>query len=315
VTKSINPLLGMASLGGVLLAWSFGPTLSKQVTTHPVVSCSVRMVVACLLQWAVCVALNLKPSPALLRKAALPGALFCVNNILFFMALGHASVATTSLLTSLQPIVVLFVAQPLFGERVTPWDVSWTVVALGGAAVAVIGANAGRNTVPTSAYGVVLGLGSMLAFSGYFLVGKLQNSHATEAPPNPFTYMTAILTSSAVTSLPFLFLWGRAGDVTRIDIDQATALGLVIVVPTIGHLFMTFSHRHVDASISSLVLLVQPISSALVAWWILQQRVVWAQAAGGVIVVAGIASVTLRRRSIAASATASSVTAGVVAAT
>lgn len=297
-----TPLLGAASLGAVLLAWSFGPTLSKQVTTHPVVSCAVRMVTAAVLQWMVCLVLKISPSRALLRKAALPGALFCINNIFFFVALGHASVATTSLLTSLQPIVVLFVAQPLFGERVTLWDVSWTVVALGGAAVAVIGANAGRKTVPTSALGVLFALGSMLAFSGYFLVGKLQNSHATEAPPNPFTYMTAILTSSAATSVPILLFWGRAGDVARINRHQAFALSLVIVIPTIGHLFMTFSHRHVDASVSSLVLLVQPITSALVAWWILHQRVVPAQGVGGLIVVAGIAAVTLRKRSRAAAA-------------
>ncbi len=291
-----NPLFGMLSLGVVLVTWSFGPTLSKQLTTFPLVSTAVRMVVAAAAQWLICLALRITPSRSVLRGAMIPGALFCINNILFFFALQHASVATTTLLTSLQPIMVLFVARPLFGERVTRWDVGWTVVSLCGAAVAVLGANANSKTVPTSALGASLGLASMLAFCGYFLSGKMQNSHHTNAAPNPFAYMTAILTWSAVTSLPFLLFSGHTSDLTRIDGAQAFALSLVIVIPTIGHVFLTFSHRHVDASVSALVLLVQPISSALIAWWILGQRVVLAQLLGGSIVVVGIGAVTLRRR-------------------
>jgi drug/metabolite transporter (DMT)-like permease len=292
----VNPMLGLFSLMVVLATWSFGPTLSKQVTTYPIVSSSVRMVVASSAQWLICLALGIAPSRKLLARAAIPGAMFCVNNVLFFFALQHASVATTSLLGSLQPIVVLFVARPLFKEQVTRWDVSWTVVSMLGAGVAVVGANRGGKTVPTTVLGAVLGVGSMLAFCGYFLAGKLHNSHDSGAAPNPFAYMTAILTSSAITSLPFLFVSGHAGDVAHIDRHQAFALSLVIVIPTIGHLFLTFSHRHVDASLSSLVLLVQPISSALIAWWILGQRLVPAQGIGGLIVIGGIAAVTLRRR-------------------
>jgi drug/metabolite transporter (DMT)-like permease len=295
-SRAINPWLGPASLLLVVITWSFGPTLSKQVTTFPVVSTSVRVIVAALVQWVICAALRITPSRAVLKSAALPGALFCVNNMLFFFALKHASVATTVLLASLQPIVVLFVAQPLFGERVTKWDVGWTLVSLGGAAVAVLGANAGAHTVHTSNLGAGFALASMLAFSGYFLLGKLHNSHHTDAAPNPFTYMTAVLTSSGLTSIPFLLLSGHVKDVAHITRHQAFGLSLVIVVPTIGHVFLTFAHRHVDASVSSLVLLVQPITSGLLAWWILRERLVQAQLVGGLIVIVGIAAVTLRKR-------------------
>jgi drug/metabolite transporter (DMT)-like permease len=300
-----NPLFGLLSLLVVLLTWSFGPTLSKQVTTYPMVSTSVRMVVAALVQWLICAALGIVPTKKLLRSAMVPGALFCINNTFFFFALQHASVANTALLGSLQPIVVLFAAQPLFGERVTAWDLSWTIVSLAGAAVAVIGANAGSQTVRTSALGAGFAIASMLSFCGYFLVGKLHNSHnsrnsrnsnRSEGAPNPFTYMTAILTWSAATSIPFLVLSGHVTDVAQITGQQALRLALVIVIPTIGHVFLTYSHRHVDASVSSLVLLIQPISSAFVAWWILQQQIVAAQLIGGFIVVAGIAAVTIRRR-------------------
>lgn len=296
--SAVKPVVGLLCLVGVLASWSFGPTLSKQVTTYPIVSSSVRMFLASSLQWAAALAFGIAPTRRLLRMTALPGALFCVNNILFFFALQHASVAATTLLASLQPIVVLFVAQPLFHEMVTRWDISWTAVSLLGAAIAVLGANRGGKAVPTTPLGAALSIASMLAFCGYFLAGKLHNSHGTETAPNPFTYMTAIFTWSAVTSLPFLILSGHAGDVPSINRNQFLGLLLVTVVPTIGHFFLTFSHRHVDASLSSLVLLIQPVTAAFVAWRVLGQSVVPAQGIGGVVVIAGIAAVTFRRRQL-----------------
>jgi drug/metabolite transporter (DMT)-like permease len=288
--------MGMASLAMVMLTWSFGPALSKRVTTPPLVSVFYRMTIAAVVQWVFCLVLRRPPSLALLRRTFLPGALFALNNLLFFNALAHASVANTTLLVSLQPVLVLLLARPLFGEVVRRWDVGWTAVALVGVAIAVLGANAKGKTRPTEWVGVLLALCSMLAFATYFLLAKYENARADRDPPHPLTYMTAIITAGAITSVPFVVIGGKAAALTKVTHKQWVALALVIVVPTIGHLFMTFAHRHIDAKVSSLVLLIQPVTSALIAWWLVHQPVVWAQAIGGAIVVASIAAVTLRPR-------------------
>jgi drug/metabolite transporter (DMT)-like permease len=289
--------LGMAGLALTLLVWSFGPTLSAKVGTHPIVSTFIRMTGAGIIQWAIVLAMKIPPSKAMLRRAMLPGALFCVNNVLFFLSLQNASVANATLLVSLQPIVVLFVAKPLFGEEIRVWQVICTLTALGGAAIAVLGGNSAGKARPTTLLGAVAALSAMVTFCGYFLISKKANSTAGEAPPHPLTYLTAVITSSAITSIPFLLLSGHASQVAHITPTQAKALALVVVVPTLGHISLMYTHRHINASLSSLVLLLQPISSALIAWWLLDQRIVGIQVVGAAIVLAAIAAVTIRRSS------------------
>lgn len=289
-------VLGLVCLSITLVTWSFGPSLSARVTTHPLVSTFVRMTAAAILQWAISLAIGKPPTSAMLRKTFLPGALFCLNNVLFFFAIRHASVANITLLVSLQPVIVIILAKPLFGEIVRTWDVVWTLVALGGAAFAILGSNSSGKTTRTTSVGVSIALSSMLAFCGYFLLAKHQNSHNDHEPPHPLTYMTAIITAAAITSAPFLVLSGHAPAVAHITFTQGKALAFVIVVPTFGHLSITYAHRHVEASVSSLVLLIQPISSALVAWWLLGQHVVLSQIVGGAVVICAIAAVTLGRR-------------------
>jgi drug/metabolite transporter (DMT)-like permease len=287
--------LGMAGLGLTLLVWSFGPTLSAKVSTHPIVSTFIRMTGAGFVQWVIVLAMKIPPSKAMLRRAMLPGALFCLNNVLFFLSLQNASVANATLLVSLQPVVVLFVAKPLFGEEIRAWQVICTLIALGGAAVAVLGGNSAAKAHPTSALGAVAALSAMVAFCGYFLISKKANSLPGEVPPNPLTYLTAVITSSAITSIPFLLLSGHTSQVVHLTAPQAKALALVVVIPTLGHLSLMYTHRHINASLSSLVLLLQPISSALIAWWLLDQRIVAIQVLGAAIVLSAIAAVTIRR--------------------
>jgi drug/metabolite transporter (DMT)-like permease len=290
---------GLASLMIVLATWSLGPVLSARVTSHPLVSAAFRMTIAAIFQWVLVLVLRKAPSRALLKRSMLPGALFCLNNILFFGALQRASVANATMLVSLQPVVVMLIARQLFGEVVRRWDVAWTGVALAGAAYAILGSNAGGKTRPTTPLGATLAIGSMLAFSVYFLLAKRENSHPDRVPPNPLTYMTAIVTCSAVTSWPFLVLGGKVDAAWHITGKQVNALLLVATIPTIGHLFMTYAHRHIDASVSALVLLSQPITTALAAWWLIGQRVVAAQFIGGFVVIASVAMVTIRKRALA----------------
>jgi drug/metabolite transporter (DMT)-like permease len=279
--------MGMAALGLTLLVWSFGPTLSAKVGTHPIVSTFVRMTGAGIIQWVIVLVMKIPPSKAMLRRAMLPGALFCLNNVLFFLSLQHASVANATLLVSLQPVVVLFVAKPLFDEEIRVWQVICTLIALGGAAIAVLGGNSAK-THPTSALGAVAALSAMVTFCGYFLISKKANSIPGEAPPNPLTYLTAVITSSAITSIPFLLVSGHSSQVVHLTATQAKALALVVVIPTLGHLSLMYTHRHINASLSSLVLLLQPVSSALIAWWLLDQRIAGVQVLGAAIVLASI---------------------------
>ena len=295
------PRKGLAGMALVLLFWSFGPALSKRVGTPPLVTVFYRMWLAAIFHWALALALQRAPDWATLKRTALPGALFAGNIVAFFYALHHASVANVTLISSLQPVVVLFVAGPLFGEKLKRWDVGWTIVALVGAVVAVLGSNNSHNSkTHTTAFGVVLSMVSLMTFTGYFFLSKRASAAgATQQALPPITYMAGVLTASAIVVTPISLIGSKSGQMTDIHPRDVVWILLVVAVPSAGHLLMSWTHRYVPVSVSSLALLIQPVSAALAAWAINHQPVVVAQAVGAAIVITALAAVVSRRQAAA----------------
>ena len=280
----------------MLVSFSFGPALSKRISTPPLVTVFYRVWIAAALHWIVATAMRRRPDWALMRRTMLAGVAFGANIIVFFYALRHASVANVTLISSLQPVAVLLVAGPLFGERVTRWDIGWTAVALGGAVVAVLGSNSKRAGIHTSIVGVLLSLGTLFTFTAYFLISKrVGQVQADHSAVHPITYMTGVLTTGALVITPVCLIAGEARQLADLSRSATLAIFLLIVVTGGGHLFMTWTHRYVPVSVSTLVLLVQPVTAALVAWPINGQQVVAQQGVGAVIVLCAITAVVTRR--------------------
>src|SRR5207248_795497 len=93
---------------------------------------------------------------------------------LFFTAVKHTTVANASMISALQPALVLLVAGRLFGERVTGTDVVWTLVALAGVVVVVFGS---ATTPSWSPVGDLLAVATLVAWTGYFIAGKQARAH------------------------------------------------------------------------------------------------------------------------------------------
>src|SRR4051794_6981620 len=65
-------------------------------------------------------------------RLSLPGGLaFATDIALFFSALKHTTIANATIVGALQPALILLVAGPMFGERVTSKIVVWSFVAIG----------------------------------------------------------------------------------------------------------------------------------------------------------------------------------------
>jgi drug/metabolite transporter (DMT)-like permease len=249
------------------------------------------------LHWFLAYAIGRAPSKDLLRRTAAPGLMFAANIVVFFYALQHASVASVSMISALQPVVVLFLAGPLFGERVSRWDVSWTLVALVGVGVAVISSNSAKATTKTTAVGFVLSLATLFTFTGYFLLSKKASGHTTErVAVHPLSYMAGVLTTATLLVSPVCFIVVGPEALRVVSGRNMIWIALIVCVPSMGHLLMSWTHRYVPVSISSLAMLVQPMSAALIAWPINGQRVVPLQIVGALIVVGALGAVIVRRQ-------------------
>lgn len=291
----INEAVKNKALGAMLMVlffWSLGPSFSKRVGTPATVTVFYRMWLAVPLLWFLATATGHRPTRSTLRRAAMPGAMFGINLLFFFNALRHASIANVLMISALQPAVMLFAAKPVFGTRIRAADVAWTVLAVAGAAFAVLGSDS--STTKTTSLGIFYAVGALLAFCAYFILSKMvQGSHregdgTTDASEHPLAYMAGVMTAAAIVVTPVSVLTNRQGQLTRITWVDAGWLVLIVCIPTMGHVLMTWCHRFIDVNVSSLILLVQPVTSALVAWPMNGEPVSWQQGVGALIVLVGV---------------------------
>ena len=221
-----------------------------------------------------------------LRATWLGGLFLAGDMTMFYSAVRLTSIVDVSVIGAFQPALVLIVARPLFGERMSRADVGWILLAMAGVSVAVIGPGAsGHDRV----LGDLLAVGALLSFSAYWLISK----HAREQH-DAMEYTAGVTIFAALGATPIVLLSSQS--LGRIHAGDWIWIVLLAVVPGSGHLIMNWAHRFVDASISSAISCLAPLVAAVVAIPILGQSLSLLQVGGVVVGLAAIAVVAARHR-------------------
>ncbi|MFL5799407.1 MAG: DMT family transporter [Actinomycetota bacterium] len=275
---------GIAAVAGPVIGWSFANTIVK-VTRVPVVEFTFwRLWMGAAVMLAVTAAARRRITWSIVRRSAPAGALFAANLLFFFAALRHTGVVDVLLIAALQPALVFVVAGPLFGERPTRREIGWSVVSVLGVAVAVLGSSG--NAV-WSLEGDLLAVGSLLVWTAYFLISKRvrQDVQAVE-------YMTTVTVVAAVLVTPVAIGAGQG----FADFRAADWMWLVLFVAAAqgGHLLLAWAHRQVDVTLSSLLILGEPVVSAVAALVVLGEPLTALQVAGGAIAVGAVGAIVWR---------------------
>jgi drug/metabolite transporter (DMT)-like permease len=279
-------------MAAVVLIWGFGPPVTKLITAPPLVTVSVRFWVSIPLIWAITYASGRVVSLEVLRATAIAGILFGANLLLVVATLQHASVAVLAVLQTLQPGVVLLVAGPVLGERATRWHVAWTGVAVLGVLLVVLG---GDNQVRTETVGLVCGVASLLTFTAYYVSNRLARS-TTEI--DALQWMAGVTLTAGLAVTPVALLGSAPGDYGRLaGADWAYMFFVAVVVGIAGHTMMSWAHKFIAASRSSLYLLGMNVVAMTAAWPINGEPMDIGQAFGGAVVLGAVAAVVVRRPS------------------
>ncbi|MBV8305036.1 MAG: DMT family transporter, partial [Acidimicrobiia bacterium] len=168
--------------------------------------------------------------------AALPaGVAFGADIGLFFTAVKHTTVANATMISALQPALVLFVAGPLFGERVRAADVAWTAIALAGVGIVVFGSS----TTPSwSPFGDLLAVACLFAWTAYFVFGKQARGRL-----DAVEFVTAM--SVVAFAVIAIVAVGSNHDLSVPDAGTwAVILGLGLGTGLIGHFLINWAHGH-----------------------------------------------------------------------
>jgi drug/metabolite transporter (DMT)-like permease len=221
---------------------------------------------------------------AMVKASAPGGVLFGLNIALFFSAIKVTSVADVLIIQALQPALILMVAGWLFAERITRWDVSWTIVSVAGVVLVTLGSS---GTPVWSLRGDLLAVGSLLAWTIYFLVSK-----SVRRTVDVVEYMTTVTLVGAVVITPIVLASGQGLGGFRWQ-DWAW-LGLFLIAGQGGHLLVAWAHAQVDVSISSLLILAQPIIATVAAFVVLGEPLTVLEIVGGLVVIVAVAAIVRR---------------------
>ena len=281
-----------AGLAAVCL-WGLAPVATRAAVgqLEPLPLLLIRLTVASLvlLPWAVPVFLTLRPRSAGRLLAA--GLLGLVGyNLPVTAGLRYLPAATAGLLLATEPVWVLMLGRVFLGERggTRPWLGS--AAALAGVAVL-----AGPSAVDAGGLHAVAGTGLVLAgtlsFAAYTIVAQPLGAE--------FGAVRATAASTVVGSVPYLAAVGTLPGAGLAHVSAATWWELAFLAlgsTAAGLLLWNVAVAAADVSRVSLLLYLEPAVSVAGSAVLLGEHVSLVMIGGGLLIVAGVAVASTRRR-------------------
>ncbi|MEW6223770.1 MAG: DMT family transporter [Chloroflexota bacterium] len=218
------------------------------------------------------------------------GVLFAVDLLSFHYAVDLIGAGLGTVMGNLQVVLVAVVAWLVWGERPRREVLVAIPIMLAGVVLisGVIGAGA-YGADPR--LGVLIGLLTAAAYAGYLLV--IRRASPDHRPAGP------VAVATLVTGVVAGLFGAAAGDLDLVPALPAHAylLALGVLSQSIGYLAIQVSLPRLPAVISSVLLLVQPVTTVVLGAVLLGEAPSTAQLAGVTLVVGGIALATgaLRR--------------------
>ena len=279
--------LALAAVIATIAMWGTSSVAIKAVAPSGLVTALYRLWFAIPLLWLSALSPRVRRSldREWLRGSVVGGVLFAFHQVLYFTGLKLTTVTNIAVIGALQPVLVLWVAGAMFGEAATMRGALWSVAAITGTALVVVGAHG----APTwSAAGDVLAVVNLFAFTAYFLASKRIRERT-----GAWAYVVGMTTVSGVVMLLVCIATGQDLGSPH-GTDWLVLLGIAIFPGTLGHVLINWSHAHVSAFAISMLLLGVPVVAAAGAALVLGERITPLQVLGGAIVLVAIANVVLR---------------------
>lgn len=222
--------------------------------------------------------------------SAVAGVFFAIDLTSYHYVVDLIGAGLGTVLGNLQVLIVAVAAWVLLGERPGREVVMALPVMLVG--VVLISGLVGSGAFGSNpGLGVALGLVTATAYSGYLMVIRRASPDHRAAGP--------VAVASAATAVTAALIGAAAGNLDLVPSlpGHLYLVALGILAQSVGYLMIQASLPRLPSVITSVLLLVQPVASVLLGTILLAERPSAPQAAGVVLVVAGVALATgaLRR--------------------
>jgi drug/metabolite transporter (DMT)-like permease len=286
-SRTSFPLFAFAALlfGGAAIG--FAGIFMRLSDVNPVASAFWRMALAAPILWIWAWAVR-KLDQAQHKRTdftftlALAGCYFAGDMGFWHLSLHDTTVSNATLLANFAPIFIAFwmwrVHQVCFSRI---FIIGLWVALIGAALLVLPNASAGADN-SSKLWGDALGILSGMFYAGYQLVIKGARDQYSTA-----RLMAWSTTITALALLPFA-LGSQGTFFPASAIGWLPLLALAITAQIGGQTVIAYAFAHLPSSLSSVGLLVQPLTATIAAWLLFHEAIGPVQLAGGVLLLWGI---------------------------
>ncbi len=275
--------LGLGAVGAAVTLMGIGSVVAKAAGIDGPVLGFHRAWGAAAVYGLMLLAIRGRPSRASLRHAAPGGLIFGIQLVFFFSSIQLTTVANATMLIALQPVVVLLVFAPRFGEVVTARGWALSAAAIVGVALVVFGSVDSPSWSPA---GDALGVAALISWTLYFVASKRAREHL-----GAVEYQSLSLIFSAAILLPIAFIFSGTLDPGP---GKWWWIPLMVAIPGTGHLLLNWAHPRVPLGLVSQLTLVSPVVSVALAAVLLDGESVNAVQIVGMALVLGALALIVR---------------------
>jgi drug/metabolite transporter (DMT)-like permease len=279
--------LALLAIVVVVITWGCSNVMIKAVSVTGLVASFYRLWFSIPLLWVIALArpqTRARLDGAWLRASLVGGTLFALHQVLFFSALKHTTVANVALIGALQPPLVLLAARRWFGEEASRGALGWSLLALAGTGLVIVGAAGMPGWSPG---GDLLATANLFAFTAYFLASKRIRAHA-----GAVEYLLGLTTVAGILMLALCVATGQELASPE-GWEWAVLLCLALLPGTLGHFLANWAHPHTSAFVVSIMFLAVPVIACIGAAVFLGELLRPLQLVGAALTLAAVGLVVL----------------------
>jgi drug/metabolite transporter (DMT)-like permease len=286
--RPVTQRAGILAVLGATVAWSFGGVLAKSVDAPGVVITMWRNWFAAALWFALAAITHQLPTRSEIRQAAPAGVLFGANLALFFSSLKYIPLVNALVVIALTPVIMLIVARKVLGERITAARLGCALLAVSGVVMyTVVTPTSGKSAPHRPVLGYALVVSAMSLWVVYLVVSKRVRSTMATVP-----FLSSISLVGAIVVTPVALVLGRNAHAPH-GVHWLWIALLAIGPGMMAHGLVAWAQKHVDASVSSVLMQAETIGAAVIAWIVLGERLSPAQMVALAVVLAGLTALAV----------------------
>lgn len=211
--------------------------------------------------------------------STIAGVFLSFHFIFWFESLNYTSVASSTVLVTLQPIFAFAGTYFFFKEKLSIKTILSAVIAILGSVIISWG---DFKVSGTALYGDMLALIGCALITAYLLFGQDVRKRISL-----ITYTFIVYSISTITLLLYVLIKGESFGPYE-SVDWFWFIMLALIPNLLGHTLFNWSLKWVSTNVISIAILFEPVGASILAYYVFQETLSMSQITGGIVVIAGI---------------------------